>query len=207
MAGLFQRRPVDETAVRIRGCQLLGLEESEGHRSGTGDEAHREVDGRVGKRLVTGEEPGFARLQLVARDQRLGDGLAQRRLAEVLVEHRLETGRLVLLVDQVVERDEAVPERARYACLLGCRAPTSSEALYCGSPGSAVEGFTSPRARMPPVDVPAIRSNRDAIRACVRFSISLRTVAGITPRIPPPSIESTFTKAAICGSFRSSTPS
>src|SRR5215210_7282226 len=41
---------------------------------------------------------------------------------------------------------------------------------------------------MPPVDVPAIRSNSSAVRRPVRRSISASTTAGISPRMPPPSI-------------------
>ncbi len=43
--------------------------------------------------------------------------------------------------------------------------------------------------RTPPVDVPAIRSNICAIRWPVRRSISARIMAGMIPRIPPPSME------------------
>src|SRR5215218_1399111 len=50
---------------------------------------------------------------------------------------------------------------------------------------------------MPPVDVPATRSNSCAMREPVRRSISARTVAGMIPRMPPPSIERTFTTSAI----------
>ena len=45
---------------------------------------------------------------------------------------------------------------------------------------------------MPPVEVPAIRSNRSAVCLPVRSSRFASTIAGITPRIPPPSIDSTF---------------
>src|SRR3954452_7992911 len=46
---------------------------------------------------------------------------------------------------------------------------------------------------MPPVEVPAIRSNVSAILASSRRSISASNDAGMIPRIPPPSIDSTFT--------------
>jgi len=49
---------------------------------------------------------------------------------------------------------------------------------------------------MPPVDVPAIKSKSSAAGRSVRRSISVSTAAGITPRIPPPSIESTRTEPA-----------
>lgn len=42
---------------------------------------------------------------------------------------------------------------------------------------------------MPPVEVPAIKSNDSAILLFVRFSIFVRMVAGIIHLIPPPSIE------------------
>src|SRR4051812_25229654 len=48
---------------------------------------------------------------------------------------------------------------------------------------------------MPPVEVPTIRSNRSAMGLAARFSISARTIAGISPRIPPPSIARIFTAA------------
>ena len=48
---------------------------------------------------------------------------------------------------------------------------------------------------MPPVEVPAIRSKRLETSSPVRFSISVNSTAGITPRIPPPSIESILYKA------------
>jgi hypothetical protein len=53
---------------------------------------------------------------------------------------------------------------------------------------------------MPPVEVPAMRSKRFAILSFVLSSISLRFVAGMIPRIPPPSIERTF---FVAPSFRS----
>ncbi len=40
-----------------------------------------------------------------------------------------------------------------------------------------------------PVEVPAIKSNIVALRFPVRFSMCLRTIAGIIPRIPLPLIE------------------
>jgi hypothetical protein len=46
---------------------------------------------------------------------------------------------------------------------------------------------------IPPVDVPAIRSTMLAIPRPVRRSISASTSAGISPRMPPPSIASAFT--------------
>src|SRR5215210_6633414 len=56
-------------------------------------------------------------------------------------------------------------------------------------------GRVRPQARMPPVEVPAIRSKRSAVGRPVRRSISASTRAGIRPRMPPPSIASTFTGA------------
>jgi hypothetical protein len=50
---------------------------------------------------------------------------------------------------------------------------------------------------MPPVEVPATKSKRSAIRFFERFSISASTVAGITPRIPPPSMERMRTFSAM----------
>src|SRR4051794_1517110 len=44
---------------------------------------------------------------------------------------------------------------------------------------------------MPPVDVPAIRSNSSNTRRPDRRSNSVRTIAGIRPRIPPPSMDKT----------------
>src|SRR3954470_1398478 len=66
----------------------------------------------------------------------------------------------------------------------------SSSALCAGRPSSPRRA--SAQARIPPVEVPAIRSNISAVRRPVRRSISASTSAGIRPRIPPPSIESTF---------------
>ena len=57
-------------------------------------------------------------------------------------------------------------------------------------------GRVRPQARMPPVEVPAIRSNSSAVGRPVRRSISASTRAGIRPRMPPPSIERTFMRAA-----------
>jgi hypothetical protein len=50
---------------------------------------------------------------------------------------------------------------------------------------------------MPPVEVPAIRSTIVAIGRPVRASISASTSAGISPRMPPPSIASAFTRARL----------
>src|SRR3954453_1913862 len=66
----------------------------------------------------------------------------------------------------------------------------SSSALWAGRPSSPRRA--SAQARIPPVEVPAIRSNISAVRRPVRRSISASTSAGTRPRIPPPSIESTF---------------
>src|SRR3954454_3337431 len=66
----------------------------------------------------------------------------------------------------------------------------SSSALWAGRPSSPRRA--SAQARIPPVEVPAIRSNISAVRRPVRRSISASTSAGISPRMPPPSIESTF---------------
>src|SRR5215212_10021912 len=49
--------------------------------------------------------------------------------------------------------------------------------------------MVSPHARMPPVEVPAIRSNSSATGLCARRSSSASTRAGMIPRMPPPSIE------------------
>src|ERR1700710_566033 len=48
---------------------------------------------------------------------------------------------------------------------------------------------------MPPVEVPAMRSNSSAVRRPVRRSISASTRAGMRPRMPPPSMQRTFTAA------------
>src|SRR3954452_15760015 len=45
---------------------------------------------------------------------------------------------------------------------------------------------------IPPVEVPAIRSNSSAVCLPVRSSRSASTIAGITPRMPPPSTDRTF---------------
>jgi len=42
---------------------------------------------------------------------------------------------------------------------------------------------------MPPVEVPAMTSKSFAIGFCVDFSIAARTVPGMRPRMPPPSME------------------
>src|SRR5580704_2617573 len=42
---------------------------------------------------------------------------------------------------------------------------------------------------MPPVDVPATKSNSRAMGRAVRFSISASSMAGMIPRMPPPSME------------------
>ena len=46
----------------------------------------------------------------------------------------------------------------------------------------------SPTVRIDPVDVPAMRSKMLLIGRPDRSSISLRMVAGIMPRAPPPSM-------------------
>src|SRR5918992_2406290 len=69
--------------------------------------------------------------------------------------------------------------------------PASSSAEYSGLPPGP--GRVSPQARIPPVDVPATRSTSSAVRRRVRRSISASTSAGISPRMPPPSMQSTFT--------------
>src|SRR3954452_1322976 len=58
-------------------------------------------------------------------------------------------------------------------------------------------GRASAQVMIPPVEVPAIRSTIVAIGRPVRFSISASTSAGISPRIPPPSIASAFTRARL----------
>jgi hypothetical protein len=51
--------------------------------------------------------------------------------------------------------------------------------------------MVSAQARMPPVDVPAIRSKVSATGLPVSRSSSASTIAGMIPRIPPPSMERT----------------
>src|SRR5215212_7847087 len=75
----------------------------------------------------------------------------------------------------------------------------SSFAVYLGLPPSP--GIVRQRARIPPVDVPAMRSNVSAIGLPVRSSISASTIAGIIPRRPPPSMESTLNTSAMNRSF------
>ncbi len=60
---------------------------------------------------------------------------------------------------------------------------------------------------IPPVEVPAIRSTIVAIGRPVRASISASTSAGISPRMPPPSIASAFTGAQLTGVATSSSAS
>ena len=66
--------------------------------------------------------------------------------------------------------------------------------------GKLTEGFStsdmrSAQAMIAPVEVPATRSNISAAGRPVRCSISSSTSAGISPRMPPPSIASSFTGA------------
>jgi hypothetical protein len=49
-----------------------------------------------------------------------------------------------------------------------------------------------PNAMIPPVDVPATRSKTSCKCLPTPSSIAARIVAGMIPRIPPPSIESTL---------------
>src|SRR3954454_16769113 len=58
-------------------------------------------------------------------------------------------------------------------------------AIWAAGSGS---GLASAQARIPPVEVPAMRSVSSATRRPVRRSTSASTSAGIRPRIPPPSI-------------------
>src|SRR3954471_13922903 len=53
-------------------------------------------------------------------------------------------------------------------------------------------GRVSPHARIAPVEVPATRSKRLEVGRPVRCSISVSTSAGISPRMPPPSMAKTF---------------
>ena len=64
---------------------------------------------------------------------------------------------------------------------------TSSAAVRAGCP--AESGRVNPQARIPPVEVPAITSKSSAMGRPVRRSISDSTVAGMMPRMPPPSME------------------
>ena len=58
---------------------------------------------------------------------------------------------------------------------------------------SAGTSRANPIARIPPTEVPAIRSNSSHAGRPVRRSISARSTAGMIPRIPPPSIERILT--------------
>ncbi len=68
-------------------------------------------------------------------------------------------------------------------------------AVYRGAP--VVFGMVRPRARIPPVDVPATRSKRCAVGRPVRRSISASTMAGMIPRMPPPSMDRILTMVSI----------
>src|SRR5918995_415384 len=74
--------------------------------------------------------------------------------------------------------------------------PSSSYSFTTSEAGSG-SGAQSAQARMPPVEVPAIRSNSSKIRRPARRSSSVRTRAGMRPRIPPPSMASTRMPATV----------
>src|ERR1700742_3965822 len=58
-------------------------------------------------------------------------------------------------------------------------------------------GLASAQAIIAPVDVPATTSTIEAIARPVRRSISASTSAGISPRMPPPSMASAFMAAKL----------
>src|SRR5258708_4533489 len=76
-----------------------------------------------------------------------------------------------------------------------------SVAAYCGLPACG-PGFTMPNARMPPVDVPAIKSNSSQIGLPDCFSMAASTTAGMIPRMPPPSIARILSGLPILFSLR-----
>src|SRR6266511_6488338 len=65
-----------------------------------------------------------------------------------------------------------------------------SEAEYLGAPDGP--GAVKPKVRIPPVEVPTMKSKSSAHDRPVRCSISTRMRAGMMPRIPPPSTERTL---------------
>ena len=157
---------VDEAAVRRGRLELLGLEERRRRRGRPRDEPHGEVVARVLLRLVPREEPRLPRLELVAGHERLRQRLAQHCVAEVVLQYTLDAGRVVLLVDEVVERDDRVPERAvedarallvveggeirrrvlRLAVLAGLDEPEREDATRRGA-RNQVEQLRDPRVR------------------------------------------------------------
>ena len=77
------------------------------------------------------------------------------------------------------------------------RTGSSSSSRSAGCRGCSPSGTVRPSAMIPPVDVPTIRSKTVAReRGAIRRSRSTSTVAGMIPRIPPPSIASTRKGAA-----------
>src|SRR5205807_9966334 len=76
-----------------------------------------------------------------------------------------------------------------------------SVAAYCDLPACG-PGFTMPSARIPPVDVPAIKSNSSQIGLPDCFSMAASTTAGMIPRMPPPSIARILSGLPILFSLR-----
>ena len=75
--------------------------------------------------------------------------------------------------------------------------PPSFSFLYPPSlpPSLPPSPYTSPRAMIPPVDVPTIQSNSSGILRWVSSSMCLRISSWTSPRMPPPSRHSTLSPA------------
>ena len=172
---------------------LDGLEVGRRRGGGAGRLGHREVVGVVGAGARGAEEEREAVLEVVGRDEDVGDRVLEAGVAEIGGERGVERGVVVALVDQAAGGGDLLAQRAVEdlrplgAVELGQRRRRSAAACR------RAPGRVRPQARMPPVEVPAIRSNSSAVGRPVRRSISASTRAGIRPRMPPPSIERTFT--------------
>ena len=169
------------------------LEVARRRRGRARDPDEREVVRRVVARARRAEEEREAVVDVVGRHEHVGQRVGQPGVAEVAVERGVQPVVLVALVDEPLDREDALEQAAA----------EDPRALLDVDPRElvgAVErrvrpgpGRVSPQARIPPVDVPATRSTISAIRRPVRRSISASTSAGIRPRMPPPSMQRTFT--------------
>ncbi len=137
-------------------------------------------------RLAALEEVGAGLAHVVGGHEQVGLGLGEPLVGEEALQRAVERGGVVLLVEQPLGAADALPHGA----VEDAAGPPPRRARRAAPPGSA-SGAHRAQARMPPVEVPAIRSNSSQTRFPERCSISASTSAGISPRIPPPSMLST----------------
>ena len=183
------------------------LEVRRRRRRRAGDLRQREVIGRVAAGARRAEEEREPVLDVVGRDEHVGQRGRQPRVAEILPRSRCRARRR-----RSARRSS---RRARRSSSAGCGEDLRALLdVDVGQLFGAVERPPVGRRRAPgrrrgsrPVEVPAMRSTISAIRRPVRRSISASTSAGIRPRMPPPSMQSTFMPLFGAGEISSSASS